>query len=162
MKRYSALFIALAAAFVLLGAGWGQMQPSAQVEAGTSPIPTWTRPAPVPLTPTPVPMATREPVGAYIELRLIPPDPALWTQVEWQDGLGEWHRVDGWQGPIDGARQGVGWKRWWLAADLFGRGPFRWAVLNEREGEVIASSDPFTLPTGSNLVLVIPVSLPSP
>ena len=133
--------------------------------AATASTPIVLRPTFPPLpTPTPRPTATPVPTlppGAYIELHLTPPDPTLWTQVEWQDGLGEWHRVDGWQGPIDGVRQGIGWKRWWLAADLFGRGPFRWVALNHQDGTLIAASAPFTLPTGAGVIVVVPLSVPT-
>ncbi len=113
-------------------------------------------------TSTPCPTATPRPTlppGAYIELHLSPADPSLWTQVEWLDGLGHWHRVDGWQGPIDYAKGAIGIKRWWLATDLFGRGPFRWAILTTPEGEYIATSQPFTLPSGVGITTIVSLSL---
>ena len=114
------------------------------------------------LTPTSTPLPTPRPTpppGAYIELHLTPPDLTFWTQVEWQDGLGAWHRVDGWQGTVDKVENAVGIKRWWLPRDLFGLGPFRWAVLGAREGHYLTVSEPFTLPTTVNTVTTVDVSI---
>ncbi len=148
--------------FLLCLGGMGAILLSPVTETGAfavaGPTPTWTRPAPLPFTPTPRPVTS--PPGAYIELHLRPPDPALWTVVEWQDGLGQWHRVDGWQGPIDGVRDGVGTKRWWLSATLFGRGPFRWVALSRVEGEPLAVSAPFTLPAGIDVTAVVTLTVP--
>ncbi len=124
-----------------------------------TPLPT---PTPRP-TATPIPTATPTPTplpGAYIELHLRPPSSTLWLQVEWLDGLGHWHRVDGWQGTIDRVEEAVGIKRWWLPRDLFGLGPFRWAVLEAPDGDYITVSSPFTLPTTVNAVTTIEVSTP--
>ena len=133
---------------------------SSQVAAVSYPLRPTFPPLPT-ATPTPPPTTrTPPPPGAYIELHLRPPDPALWTVVEWQDGLGQWHRVDGWQGPIDGVRDGVGTKRWWLSATLFGRGLFRWVALSRVEGEPLAVSAPFTLPAGIDVTAVVTLTVP--
>ncbi len=108
--------------------------------------------------PTPTPPPTTPP-GAFIELRMTPPDPTLWTQVEWQDGLGAWHRVDGWQGTLDAVEGAVGIKRWWLDSSHFGQGPFRWVALREREGEMVATSEPFTLPTAVYGLTIVPLAI---
>jgi hypothetical protein len=50
--------------------------------------------------------------------------------------------MDGWQGTLDEGDQ----KMWWLAPDLFGKGPFRWLVYQGERGNLLATSDPFYLP----------------
>jgi hypothetical protein len=129
-------------------------------------LPAWVRAAtlnlpPRPPTPTPrsttqpAPEARREsePAGAYISLHLQSTDrgftarwPELWTAVQWQDAQGRWHDVEGWRGALDNIQGGVGRKTWWLADNLFGRGPFRWLVAQEEGGPSLAISEPFYLP----------------
>jgi hypothetical protein len=49
---------------------------------------------------------------------------------------------------------------WWLAPDLFGKGPFRWLVYQNPRGDKLpAASDPFYLPDALNETLEIKVSL---
>jgi hypothetical protein len=75
----------------------------------------------------------------------------LWTVVQWQDQWGYWHDVDGWQGTLDRVYledgQVMGAKMWWAYDSLWGAGPFRWAVLAGRAGQVMAKTDLFYLPT---------------
>jgi hypothetical protein len=66
--------------------------------------------------------------------------------VQWQDNLGTWHTVEGWQGTFDEFAYGQGIKRWWLPPSLFNQGPFRWVVYTGRGGEVLVFSTPFYLP----------------
>ncbi|HEC36170.1 MAG TPA: hypothetical protein ENI39_06510, partial [Anaerolineae bacterium] len=76
----------------------------------TSPPPTWT-PGPAPAkTPVPTP---RHPGGAWIRLRVHGGDRSgnWWTEVQWQDEEGEWHPVEGWQGPLE--RLDGEWGRVW-------------------------------------------------
>lgn len=85
----------------------------------------------------------------------------LWTMVQWQDSTGSWHDVDGWQGTPDDKDQ----KTWWLAQDLFGKGPFRWLIYRGSsrgpDGDrLIATSEPFHLPNSPGEKLHIQVSLP--
>jgi hypothetical protein len=105
-----------------------------------------------------------EPVGAHIVLHvpsasvwiLGSPDTA-WTLVQWQDSAGSWHDVDGWQGTLDHGDQ----KIWWLAPDLFGKGPFRWLVYRGADRDrLIATSDAFYLPDSPGAELQIQVTLP--
>jgi hypothetical protein len=105
---------------------------------------------------TPTPGSTQAPSGALIELRVRFPEwiafqwQELWTVVQWQDGSGHWHSVEGWQGSLDEVTVDdgkiAGRKVWWLAGDLFGRGPFRWLVYRVRAGKLVAESEPFNLP----------------
>jgi hypothetical protein len=97
------------------------------------------------------------PTGAFIELRVRFPEEGLdfhwqelWTIVQWQDGFGRLHDVEGWQGTLDQVsrtgREVVGNKTWWLARDLFTKGPFGWIVYRVQSGAVVAKSEPFFLP----------------
>jgi hypothetical protein len=96
-----------------------------------------------------------EPVGAHIVLH-IPSAPAgLWTIVQWQDSVGSWHDIEGWQGMLDDGDQ----KAWWLAADLFGKGPFRWLVYQGQGGKLLAQSELFYLPHSVGETVKIEVSL---
>jgi hypothetical protein len=64
--------------------------------------------------------------------------------VQWQDGRGGWHDVEGWQGELDEGQQKV----WWVLEKDFGTGPFRWVVLARKAGPVWKTSAAFTLPVG--------------
>jgi hypothetical protein len=106
----------------------------------------------------------KTPVGAYIVL-YVPSAPAgllgapdgAWTLVQWQDEAGNWHDVDGWQGTLDDGGQ----RSWWLAADLFGKGPFRWLVYRGADGDrPIATSEAFFLPDSPGAKLQVKVSRP--
>ncbi len=83
---------------------------------------------------------------------------ALWTVVQWQDGLGRWHDVTGWRGHLDTYDGATATKRWWVLEDDFGAGPFRWLVLGEPDGEVLAATDPFSLPSLPNSVVTVVAS----
>ncbi len=73
------------------------------------------------------------------------PPAGLWTIVPWQDALGGWHDVQGWQGTLDGYQ-----KLWWVAEDDFGTGPFRWALYQGKGGALLAVSESFYLPGLTN------------
>ena len=108
------------------------------------------RPEPQP-TATPLP----KPVGGAIELRVAPAGRALWTVVQWQDSLGGWHDVEGWQGKLDGSDD----KTWWVHRADFGKGPFRWAMYQGVGGEWVATSEGFYLPRFAGDVVRVQVSL---
>lgn len=117
------------------------------------------------LTPTPTVIPsippTPQPQGAFIELHVFPPNSALWTQVEWQDAWGDWHLVTGWQGTLDTWNGYEGIKRWWFSSSLFCAGPFRWVVRSrDGYGEILAVSQPFTLPCVNNETREIVLSIP--
>ena len=63
------------------------------------------------------------------------------TVVQWQDGLGDWHAVEGWRGDLDN-----GEKMWWVLKPNFGQGPFRWLIYDRRDGSVWETSQSFFLP----------------
>lgn len=83
-----------------------------------------------------------KPIGGYIALRMPTASEGLWTVVQWQDQTGAWHDIDGWRGMLDGGRQKV----WWIDPADFGKGPFRWAVYREQNGQLLTSSSSFDLP----------------
>jgi hypothetical protein len=95
------------------------------------------------------------PVGAYIELQTLPILVQAWTVVQWQDQIGGWHEVEGWHGTVelDGS------KRWWVAAKDFGKGPFRWVVMAKNDGQPLATSLSFNLPSTAYEVVQSEVSL---
>lgn len=64
-----------------------------------------------------------------------------WAAVQWKNDKGQWQTVDGWQGTVV-----AGYQRWWVGPDLYDAGPFRWAILDGKEGTVLVASDPFNLP----------------
>lgn len=84
----------------------------------------------------------------------------LWTMVQWQDGNGAWHDVEGWQGTLDEVEGSLGWKTWWLAPDIFGRGPFRWVVYEQQDGPVMVISESFHLPDQKGGSRTVEVALP--
>ncbi|MCP4409516.1 MAG: hypothetical protein GY807_17550 [Gammaproteobacteria bacterium] len=94
------------------------------------------------------------PAGAYIDLHS-PGAAGLWSVVQWQDSDGNWHVVEGWQGILNDQ----GYRRWWVEAKDFGKGPFRWQVYQHQEGDLRATSRLFHLPQGANKVVKVEVSL---
>ena len=119
---------------------------------------------------TPTPRSSRtSPSGGFIELRVRFPEwidfqwQDLWTVVQWQDGAGHWHSVEGWQGSLDEVTVDdgkiAGRKVWWLAGDLFGRGPFRWMVYRVRAGKLVAESASFHLPDREGSTVIVETAL---
>ena len=144
-KKYISVFwLALALAMIgLMLLAWTPLPTQAEAEL------------PSRATPTPVPRPDDDdkddkPFGAYIELQPQGAPNRAWAVVQWQDSAGDWHDVEGWQGPLRG-----GTKKWWVSQGDFGKGPFRWTVYQGQEGELLATSAPFYLPgTASELVRV--------
>lgn len=81
--------------------------------------------------------------GASIELHVEGLGPDMWAVVQWQDGLGGWHDVDGWRGELEEQRV-----TWWVSPEHFGDGPFHWVVYRGTDGEVLTTSESFDLPGG--------------
>ena len=122
-------------------------------------------------TPRPKRAPASAPTGATIALalRFDPLRPQagipwqdLWTVVQWQDGWGNWHDVEGWQGTLDGIVDGEGRKTWWLSRELFDQGPFRWVIYHARGGEPLAASEPFYLPTAPCQTVRVEVGIEPP
>ncbi len=103
------------------------------------------RPDPIPPTPTPIPNP-----GAGIELRVSGIDAPYWAIVQWQDGLGRWHDVDGWRGEVENH-----YVIWYVSPDLFGKGPFRWVVY--RGDKTLGISESFNMPTAANALLRVTI-----
>ncbi len=72
-----------------------------------------------------------------------------WAAVQWKNDKGQWQTVDGWQGTVVN-----GYQRWWVGPDLYDAGPFRWAILDGKEGTVLAASEPFNLPKAKDKMRV--------
>ncbi|HQE93732.1 MAG TPA: hypothetical protein PLH19_02460 [Anaerolineae bacterium] len=178
MRRYNILWLGIVGLVLALLSGVG----SAATDAlPTPPIPTWTRVAPptftlASATPTTLPTITPWPPstitsrpGALIWLRVqsettVPLPATLWTVVQWQDAQGDWHDVEGWRGTLDEVAKNEGRKVWWLPADLFGAGPFRWVVYAPHGGAMLAISPAFYLPTatGQRTMVTVTLSPPAP
>ena len=119
----------------------------APVAAGLPPRPDDPTPTPEPTLPD-----TIDNSGGVIILHVASPPTGLQTIVQWQDGLGEWHDVTGWQGTLNAAN----FIAWWVAPEHLGKGPFRWVVSNE---EIWEASDPFNTPgagSTSHLFIALP------
>jgi LysM repeat protein len=90
---------------------------------------------------TPGPSPT--PTGATIALAVVGAPAGAWTDVQWQDGLGQWHDVNGWQAALDPTGQ----RLWWVGNSMLGQnGLFRWVVTLGQGGPVWATSLVFHLP----------------
>jgi hypothetical protein len=77
------------------------------------------------------------------------------TALNWRSPDGSWHDVESWSGALDDGTQ----KMWWLAPDLFGKGPFRWLVYQGERGKLLTTSDSFYLPDAEMEKLWVEVSL---
>lgn len=110
------------------------------------------------LPPRPSPIQDGETDGksAAIQLWPTPIFPKLWTVVQWVDGQEKWHDVDGWRGTLNHPAY-VSWR---VLQSEFGKGPFRWVVYDEENGNVIAISELFHLPINNGEILKIKVALP--
>ena len=128
-------------------------------------------------TPTPEPVieptasASSLPEGGTIEMKASfsgewPWDQMMWQdvwlEVEWTDGE-TWFLVDGWKGNLDSIDQEdgtwVGSKAWWVAEHDLGKGPFRWLLYDQEGGELLITSDEFSLPAERGLSTVVTVEL---
>lgn len=92
--------------------------------------------------------------GAYIELHIEPGHLNYWSEVQWQDGLGDWHLVDGWRGSST-----EGEVRWFLGEKDLGTGPFRWLVYFQENDDLLAVSESFYLPQKVNEIVIIYVQI---
>jgi hypothetical protein len=96
--------------------------------------------------------------GAFIELQAEPLRPGLWTRLQWQDAEDGWHDVEGWQGSFNPDQRVL----WWVGEERLGEGPFRWLVYESQAGDLLAVSQPFSLPSRGGEVLHVEVSLAAP
>jgi len=110
-------------------------------------------PRPPTVTPRPEP-----PVGAHIVLQLRNQQfqvDNLFTVIQWQGADGVYHDVTGWHGRFSTNHK----VRWWVDQKDFGAGPFMWSVYNMQDGKLMASSEPFLLPTHENETVVVYVDV---
>ena len=107
-----------------------------------------------PRWPTPTPKPPKLPNGA-IELTVESAPAGLWTVVQWQDALGGWHNVEGWQGTLDEGDK----KTWWVDKADYDKGPFRWVVYQGQGGDLLATSESFYLPSSHGQTVRVEVSL---
>lgn len=115
------------------------------------------------LPPRPEPTETAVPVndtktdslqGAQIKLIVTQPIGNEWTVIEWQDTItGEWTEVEGWQGTLETD----GTQLWWVGQEHFGERPFRWLVYAGEEGQLLETSETFTMPTRDLEVVFVQV-----
>jgi hypothetical protein len=133
----------------------------------TRPLPTAT-PTPTPIvtiTPSPEPVPSQPAQSSAIILEAQSTADLewanLWTVIEQQTEDGAWQALEGWQGGFDTVVAAVGYKTWSVPPSLFGQGPFRWRVDTERNGQTLATSQPFTLPDRAGVRLTVVVTLPA-
>ncbi len=106
-----------------------------------------------PLSPTATPRPLKPERGTYIVLFIQSSSAGTWTIVQWQDALGGWHDVEGWQGMLDDDER----KQWWVAPKDFNTGPFRWLVYERQRENLIATSEPFYLPSYAGEVVNVAI-----
>lgn len=87
--------------------------------------------------------------------------------VQWQDGRGSWHTVEGWQGGLDRIALDesggvVGVKTWWVGEAQLGGGPFRWSVYLKQGGTLLVRSGSFHLPSSQGEGVQVEVTLWAP
>ncbi len=100
--------------------------------------------------PTPTPRPTK--VGAGIELFITGAVEPYYAIVQWQDGLGDWHDIDGWRGKVSDNHV-----LWYIAKRTFGTGPYRWVVYDDTG--VLGSSEPFDMPNSTGQVAKVSVAI---
>lgn len=140
---------------------------TARPTAPPTPSPTPSKPTATPGAPTTPETPVSDPwgsAGASIEMYVHCLHPnvdwqELWTVVQWQDSLGNWHAVEGWRGGLDAVEENTGQKTWWVAERDFGTGPFRWVVYRSLDGSVLITSEVFHLPSSAEEVVIVDVSL---
>jgi hypothetical protein len=100
---------------------------------------------------TPVPVVSNEEHFGYLALDTSGLKQNALSIVQWQDPSGGWHDVEGWQHPVS-PNVAV---RWTVYPRDFGKGSFRWAIVDR--GQVIAASASFMLPAKTGDVVNVSV-----
>jgi len=95
-------------------------------------------------------------IGARIVMYIIPSVVRPWTGVQWTDGAGNWHDVEGWQGAFNHPNH----ISWFVEQKDFGKGPFRWVVYTSQGGALLAVSSLFYLPINANETVRVEAILP--
>jgi hypothetical protein len=107
---------------------------------------------------TPIVIRTPPPTGpartasdvAYIELHVTSAHAGLYSVVQWP-GRETWHDVDGWRHAVDTD----GTWRWAVAPRDYGTGPFRWAIYDCPQGQLLATTPLFRLPKSAGELVVL-------
>lgn len=92
--------------------------------------------------------------GGWIRLIIVGEQAKYWTEVEWLGGSGNWHVVDGWRG--DSYNSTVSW---FVKQSDLAKGPFRWNVYTEENGELLTSSGGFYLPAERKVITVMQIDV---
>jgi hypothetical protein len=156
---WSAILFTIGCSLTMIGMLWTSV-PVAQ--ASLPPRPT-----------SQVSLKPQTPVSARITLLLEFPADWPWadvhwqelcTVVEWQDGWGNWHIVEGWRGALDDVTVNdtgmvSAFKTWWAAKKDYGTGPFRWVITQGLGGALLATSDSFYIPAAHNMSVTVKVSI---
>jgi len=112
-------------------------------------------PQALPPRPTPKPLDT-PPEGGIIKLVTSSAvDQEMWTVIQWKDGFGVWHDVDGWRGSFYAAGMVV----WYVGPENLNTGPFRWLVFESQDGGLLATSEDFDLPAFGGQMVTVEISL---
>jgi hypothetical protein len=101
--------------------------------------------------PPPPPRETPAPGGTII-LYVHTSQTGLASVVQWEDGLGNWHDVDGWRSELTWLTSYVFFQPWWVAPKDLGTGPFRWLIYNPKTGKTVGTTNSFYLPMGGGVV----------
>ena len=85
---------------------------------------------------------------------------STWITVQWLGAFGEWNTVQGWQGTASAVdTNGVLLQQWDVSSELFGRGPFRWALYTAQRGSLIGVSPNFNMPAVGQLNLYMSMAV---
>ncbi len=116
-------------------------------DAGThSPRPELPTRTPTAVSPTIAPEPEQQTKTAVSSIILIADSDMseLQTAVQWQDSKEKWHIVEGWQAPFNTYNQVT----WAVARNDYGKGPFRWIIL---DGDtMVDNSSDFYLPLSAH------------
>lgn len=92
---------------------------------------------------------------ATMRLLPSPPQPNVWTEVQWIDDNNVWHPVEAWRGPLNEPYT----VSWTVLPTEYGKGPFRWVVYDGEGGGTLAISSWFFLPSHNKQILHVNISL---
>jgi hypothetical protein len=104
------------------------------------------------LPPRPEDVLEAKPVtGAGIALQVRGAEAPYAAVVQWMDGLGQWHDVEGWRGQVREDQV-----LWYVEEVDFGAGPFRWVIYDQEA--VLCTSTAFLLPETKGQLVRIEVN----
>lgn len=155
VKRWQ-LIMPISVLLALMGLIWPAVVLGQSVPSSLSQVPSNLPPRPTPVNLPARPDAHEPFKGAHLELH-VAPAADIWTEVEWLDGKGQWHVVEGWRGYA--TPQGI--VRWYVAERDLKKGPFRWQIYLYEDGDYLASSVPFNLPADNDAHVIITVAAPT-